>query len=121
MNLIKLKKQKKWRIYINQYTYNFKIYRTINNFGRDIYYGETDLKEAVQDQSSLLVEIMSFKKKAKPTNPEKKQAKKKVINNLYAIFEDRERVLVAFESKMFPKKIQGAGFLDRTGDKVSDP
>ena len=64
---------------------------------------------------------MSFKKKAKPTNPEKKQAKKKVINNLYAIFEDRERVLVAFESKMFPKKIQGAGFLDRTGDKVSDP
>ena len=51
---------------------------------------------------------------------QRKNKQKKVINNLYAIFEDTERVLVAFESKIFPKKIEGAGFLDRKGDKVSD-
>ena len=59
-------------------------------------------------------------RKKKNQQIQRKNKHKKVINNLYAIFEDRERVLVAFESKIFPKKIEGAGFLDRKGDKVSD-
>ena len=44
---------------------------------------------------------MSFKKKTTPQNPEKKQNKK--LKNLYALFEGRERVLNALDSKIFPK------------------
>ena len=45
------------------------------------------LKKADEDQSSLLVEMISFKEKAKPQNPEKKQEKKDVLENL----RERER------------------------------
>ena len=38
--------------------------------------------------------------------------KKKKRPQLYALFERRERVLDAFESKIFPIKIEGAGLLD---------
>ena len=51
----------------NKCTYNFKIFHTINTFGREIYNGKITLKEADEDQSSLLVEIMNFKKKKRKT------------------------------------------------------
>ena len=57
-----------------------------------------------------------MKKKTKPKNPEKKQEKKDVLNNLYTLFEGRERVLGAFESKIFPIKIEGTDFLDKVFD-----
>ena len=60
----------------NKQTYSFKHFRTINIFGRDIYNGKTTLKEVDEDQSNVSVEIMDFKKKARPQNPEKKQEKK---------------------------------------------
>ena len=46
----------------NEYTYSFQNFRTINTFGRDVYNGKLTLKEADEDQSNLLVEIMNFKK-----------------------------------------------------------
>ena len=67
----------------------------MNTFGRDIYNDKITLKEADKDQSSLLVEIMNFKKKTKLKNPEKKLEKKDVLKNLYEIFAGRERVLDA--------------------------
>ena len=95
------------------HTHNFKIFQTINTFGRDIYNGKITLKEGDKDQSSLLVEIMDFKKKTKPKTPEKKQQKKDVLDNLYALFEGRKRVLGAFENIIFTIKIEGIGFLDK--------
>ena len=70
----------------NEYTYNYKNFWTINIFGRDIYNGKTTLKEDNEDQSSLLDEIINFKKKAKPQNSEKRQEKKDILDNLYAFF-----------------------------------
>ena len=46
-----------------EYTYSFKNFQTIITFGKDIYNGEITLKKADDNQSNLLVEIMSFKKK----------------------------------------------------------
>ena len=64
---------------------------------------------------------MTFKSKIKPQNPEKKQRKKYNLKNLYARFDGRERVLDAFESGIFPIKIEGTGFPDlATQSKVSD-
>ena len=50
------------------------------------------------------------KKKKNPQNPEKKQEKKDILKNLYALFEGRERVLSAFDSKIFPIRIEDTGF-----------
>ena len=61
---------------------------------------------------------MDFKSKIKPQNPEKKQKKRDILNNLYALFDGRERVLVAFESEIFPVKIENTNFSDlATRDK----
>ena len=50
----------------------------------------------------------------------KKQKKEDVLENLYALFEGTERVLHAFDNKIFSMKTEGEGFSDRTGDKVYD-
>ena len=59
------------------YTYSFQNFRTIRAFGRDIYNGEITLKEADEDQASLLNEIMNFRDKTKPQDEEKKKKKKR--------------------------------------------
>ena len=73
----------------NEYTYSFKTFQTINTFGRDIYNSKITLREADGDQSSLLVKIKNFKIIIKPQNPEKKQKKKDIHKNLYALFDGR--------------------------------
>ena len=42
--------------------------------------------------------------------------KEDVLENLDNLFEGRERVLDAFESKIFPIKIPGTGFSDKVCD-----
>ena len=66
-----------WENLVYEYTYSFKNVRTINSVGRIIYNGKITLKEADEDQSSLLVEIMDFKKKTKPKYLEKKTREKR--------------------------------------------
>ena len=43
---------------------------------------------------------MNFTSKAKPEYPEKKK-KKGILKNFYALFDDRERVLDAFDGRIF--------------------
>ena len=62
---------------------------------------------------------MDFKKKARPQNPEKKQEKKYILKNLYALFEGRKRVLDAFKSKRFSIKTEGTGFSDKVSNHSS--
>ena len=56
---------------INEYTYSFKIFWTKNTCGRDNYNGKITLKEANEDQSSLLVGIVNLKKKTTAKSREK--------------------------------------------------
>ena len=81
-----------------------------------IYNAKITLGKASEDQSSLLVEIASFKKKTKPQNLEKKQEKKDILKNLYALFEGREKIIDAFESRIFKIKIEGSGFSEKLLD-----
>ena len=59
---------------------------------------------------------MNFRKQVKPKNTERKQQKEDVLENLYNLFEGRERVLNAFDIKIVPIKIEGTG----SSDKVLD-
>ena len=88
----------------SEYTYSFKNFQTTKTFGKDIHKGEITLKDADNDQGNLLVEIMAFKNNTKPQNQEKMNEKKKVLKNLYAIFKSGEKVLDAFDSKVFSIK-----------------
>ena len=67
-----LKNAKQWRLVYrrNEYTYSFKIFRTINTFCTDI--DNSTLKEADKGQSSLLIKVTNFKRKMKPQNLQKK-------------------------------------------------
>ena len=62
--------------------HNFQNFRTINTFTTDIYNGTVTLEEADNDQSKLLLEILSFRKQVKEKNSEKKQKKKDVLKNV---------------------------------------
>ena len=69
----------------NQYTYSFKNFQTIKTFGRDIYNGKAALKEADEDQSSLLVEITDFKKK-QDRKTQRKSKRKNIFLKSYMHF-----------------------------------
>ena len=60
-----------------------------------------------------------MKKKQDHKIQRKKQEKKYVLKNLYAHSEGGERVLNAFESKMFPVQIEGPSFSDNVLDHSS--
>ena len=102
----------------NEYTSSFINFQTIKTFGGDIYEGKITIKEADEYQADLLVEILNFKKNTKPRSPEKKQGKEIVLKNLYNFFEYRERILDAFESKVFSIKSNGAGILNPNHSKL---
>ena len=52
----------------------------------------------------------------KPKNSENKQQIEDVFENLYNLYEGRERVFNAFDSKIFSIKIEDTGFSDRVSD-----
>ena len=60
---------------------------------------------------------MTFSKNTKPRNQEKKEEKETVLENLYNFFEGREKILDAFESKIFSIKSKGAGILNPNHSK----
>ena len=66
---------------------------------------------------------MNFKEKTKSQDSKKKQKKHDILKNLYTIFEGRERVLHAFESKLLPIKTKCTGYIDfnRSSLKILTP
>ena len=89
-----------------------------NSFGKDIYNGAITLKEVHKYQSSLLVEFGNFRENMKFQNSEKKQKEKDILKNLHTLFDGRERVFDAFESGVFPIKIEGTGLSDFRHSKL---
>ena len=102
----------------NKYAFNFQNLWAISTFGRNIHNDKITAEEADEDQRDLLVEVLNFKKKVKPKIPEKKQQKEDVLKNLYNLFEGRERVLNAFDIKIFTMKTKGTDFLGHSNLKI---
>ena len=102
----------------SEYTYSFKNYKTTKTFGRDIYEGKITIEEANEYQTDLLTEIRNFRANVKPRSQKEKQEKEIVLKNLYNLFEDREKILHAFESKIFLTKSKGSGILSPDHSKL---
>ena len=56
----------------DKYIYDFRKFKTIKTFGKDIYEGKITLKEADENQSDLTNEINKFIKETYPKNVYKK-------------------------------------------------
>ena len=68
------------------------------------------MKEVNEYQADLLADIMNFfLKKKKKTKKSRKKSRKE---NCFNFFEGVEKVLDAFESRIFLIKSKGAGFLN---------
>ena len=102
----------------SEYIYSFKHFQTIKTFVRDIYEGKITIEGADEYQTNLSVEIMNFRKNTKPRSQEKKQEKEILLENLYKFWKGREKVLDAFESKIFLTKPKGAGILNPDHSKL---
>ena len=76
------------------------------------------LEKANEYQTDLLAEIMSFKKHRNQAVKEKNEKKKLFFQNLYNFFEGREKILDAFESKIFSIKSKGSGILNPNHSKL---
>ena len=59
-----------------EYTYNFRNFRTVRTFVRDIYEGKITLEEANIDEHNLLRDIRNFNIRTRPENDRKIQEKK---------------------------------------------
>ena len=77
----------------NYYTYSFRNFQTIKNFGKDIYEGKITLEKASEYQTDLLAEIINSKKNTKPRSQEKKQEKEIVLSSLYNFLKGREKTI----------------------------
>ena len=86
----------------SEYTYSFQNFQTIKTFGRDIYNGEITLKEADEEQSSLLNEIRKFRDKTKPQDQEKKQEKKTFLKTCITFLRAEKKSLMLLIVKYFP-------------------
>ena len=85
---------------------------------RDIYEGKIMIEEANDYKTDLSAEIMNFRKNTKPRSQEKQKQKEIVQENLYKFWEGREKILDAFESKIFLAKFKGAGILNPDHSKL---
>ena len=104
----------------NEFTHHFENFQAISIFGKNISNGKITFKEVDENQSSLLVKSMSFKNKYN-NKIHRKNEKKYILKNWYALFDVEERVLDAFGSKAFPTKIEDTGFSDLARvAKISD-
>ena len=73
----------------------------MKTFGRDIYNGKIPLKEAGEDQSNLLVEIMNFENKTKPQDQKKKQEKKMLLKTCMHFLMVEKEFLMLLKAKYF--------------------
>ena len=67
----------------------------------DIYNVKITFKKVDEDQSSLLVKIMDFKKKTRQQNPEKKQEKKDILKTYMHFLRVKKEFLMLLKAKYF--------------------
>ena len=85
----------------SEYEYSFQNFLAIRTFGRDIYNGEITLKEADEDQSSLLNEIKNFSDKTKPRSGKKNEKKKMFLKTCITFMRAEKKSLMLLIVKYF--------------------
>ena len=85
-----------------EYTHSFKNFQTIRTFDKDIYNGKINLKEAGDDQSNLLVEIINFLREKQNRMIERKNKKKNIfLKTCMHILRIEKELLMLLKVKYF--------------------
>ena len=85
----------------SEYTYSFQNFQTIRTFCRDIYSGEITLKEAEEDQTSLLAELINFKNKTKPRDRKKNSKRRMSLKTCITFLMAEKKCLMLLIVKYF--------------------
>ena len=84
-------------------TYNFRSFKTIRTFGNKIRNNVISMTTENTEQANLLNHIEDFIKKTKPRDPILKKLKEEVLTSVLSLFNGRELIYKAFESRIFQK------------------
>ena len=84
-------------------TYNFRSFKTIRTFGNKIRNNVISMTTENTEQANLLNHIEDFIKKTKPRDPILKKLKEDVLTSVLSLFNGRELIYKAFESRIFQK------------------
>ena len=83
--------------------YDFRNFKTIRAFGKEIRNNIISLDTANLEQANLLSYINDFIRKTKPRNPEKRKLRSDVLDSVTGLVNGREMVLKAFQSRIVYK------------------
>ena len=107
------------RDYLIYKTYDFQSFKTIRSFGREIYNNHISLDDALEQQIRLKDNADIFRKTAKPKESVKKERKGLTLKNAIILLTRRQKVLNAFESRIFIRGKQGKG-IKSISDRVAN-
>ena len=95
----------------NSKAYDFQKFKQIRSFGREMYNGDIELNDALEEQITLKNEIDNFNQYTKSKSQQnKKEEKLMTYEKVNTLLQGRQKVLNEFESKIFPlKPSQGKG------------
>ena len=82
------------------YIDDFINYKDLNEFRREIQFGEISLDEAEKQQEELLNKMNKLKKH-NPRNDDRKEPKKEVLGNIEKIFNARIDIIKGFRDGIF--------------------
>ena len=83
--------------------YDFRKFKTIRAFGKEIRNNVIDMNTTNEEQNELLEYISRFRHGTKPNNSESKKLKEYISDSAKALLQGREMVFKAFESGIFQK------------------
>ena len=103
-------KRKNLKYETNKNRFDFQQFKTIRFFGDNIYNGKINIKETKMKQAILLENIQILEINLDQDQIKIKKKKQNTLDNINALYEDRELILNAFGSGIFPRKEkQGKG------------
>ena len=102
--------------YSSKEPFDFRIFKTVKSFGKDIHSGKITINEADQKQVDLIEYILNFNNKARPKKKDGKKNEKYVLNTAQNLYDGRELVINDFNSRLFSLKS-----IIETGLKILTP
>ena len=84
----------------DRYIDDFVNYKDLNEFGREIQFGEISLDEAEKQQEELLNKMNKLKKH-NPRNDDRKESKKEVLDKIEKVFNARIDIIKGFRDGIF--------------------
>ena len=99
--------------------FDFRDYKSLKEFFKDIYCKKFSIKEAESIQEEFKA-VLTALEKYKPRDSEYKNKKLKLLENVKRFYDGQEVIINAFKNKIFPLYHKESMFEDKDEDDVRD-